>query len=127
MKKLSDVLTVRSTIFATVSVMTLLAALISMGLLTPFIVRLSTGEKILLDASYFNLRVALPTLALVILLTLCLLIGSAGKKESLLALRLGIAGSVFSVAFSLFPSLPVNISFPLLTAAFFAVIYRRSL
>ncbi|MDQ1276278.1 MAG: hypothetical protein QG610_1854 [Euryarchaeota archaeon] len=58
------------------------------------------------------------------MLTLCLLIGSAGKKESLLALRLGIAGSVFSVAFSLFPSLTVNVSFPLLTAAFFAVIYR---
>jgi cytochrome c biogenesis factor len=124
MKKLSDILTVRSTIFATVSVLTLLAVLIAMGLLTPFIVRLSSGREILLDAAYFNLRAALPTLALVILLILCLLLGSAGKKKSLLVLGLGIAGSVLSVVFSLFPSLPVNISFPLLTAAFFAALYR---
>lgn len=124
MRKLSDVLTVRNTMLATVSVLVLLAALITMGLLTPFIVRVSTGEEILLDAAYFNLRAALPTLALVMLLTLCLLIGSAGKKEGLLVLGLGIAGSALSVAFSPFSSLPVNISFPLLVAAFFAVIYR---
>ncbi len=124
MKKLSDVLTVRSTIFATVSVLVLLAALITMGLLTPFILRVSTGEEILLDAAYFNLRAALPTLALVMLLTLCLLLGSAGKKEALLALGLGVAGSVLSVAFSPFSSLPVNISFSLLAVALFAVMYR---
>jgi len=124
MKKLNDVLTVRSTIFATVSVLVLLAALITMGLLTPFILRVSTGEEILLDAAYFNLRAALPTLALVMLLTLCLLLGSAGKKEALLALGLGVAGSVLSVAFSPFSSLPVNISFSLLAVALFAVMYR---
>jgi cytochrome c biogenesis factor len=124
MRKLSDILTVRNTMFATVSVLTLLAALIAMGLLTPFILRVSTGEEILLDAAYFNMRAALPTLALVMLLTLCLLIGSAGKKEGLLVLGLGIAGSVLSVAFSPFSSLPVNLSFPLLAVAFFAVVYR---
>lgn len=124
MKNPSDILTVRSTIFATVSMLTLLAALIAIGLLTPFIVRLGTGKEILLDAAYFTLRAALPTLALVMLLVLCLLIGSAGKKESLLVLGLGIAGSVLSAVFSPFPDMPVNISFPLLTAAFFAVIYR---
>ncbi len=124
MKSLTNILTVRNTIFATVSVLTLLAALLVMGLLTPFIIRLSTGQEILLDAAYFNLRAALPTLSLVMLLTLCLMMGSAGKKESLLVLGIGIAGSILSVSFSLFSSLPVNISFPLLVAAFFAVIYR---
>lgn len=124
MKRLNDILTLRNTLFATVSVLTLLAALITMGLLTPFIVRLGTGEEILLDAAYFNLRAALPTLALVMLLTLCLLIKSAGKKAGLLVFGLGIAGSAFSAAFSLFSSLPVNISFPVLIAAFFAVVYR---
>lgn len=119
MKRLNDILTLRNTLFATVSVLTLLAALITMGLLTPpFIVRLGTGEEILLDAAYFNLRAALPTLALVMLLTLCLLIKSAGKKAGLLVFGLGIAGSAFSAAFSLFSSLPVNISFPVLIAAF---------
>jgi len=124
MKKLSDVLTVRNTMLATVSVLVLLSALIAMGLLTPFIIRISTGEEILLDAAYFNLRAALPTLALVILLILCLLIGSAGKKESLIVLGLGVAGSILSVVFSPISSLPVNLSFPLLAAAFFAVMYR---
>jgi len=95
-----------------------------MGLLTPFIVRVSTGKEILLDAAYFNLRAALPTLALVMLLTLCLLIRSAGKEEGLLVLGIGTVGSVLSVIFSPFSSLPVNIAFPLLAAAFFAVVYR---
>ena len=124
MKPLNNILTVRSTMLATVLVLVLLAALITMGLLTPFIVRVSTGEEILLDAAYFNLRAALPTLALVMLLTLCLLIRSAGRKEGLLVLGLGIVGSVLSVIFSPFSSLPLDIAFPLLAAAFFAVVYR---
>lgn len=124
MKPLNNILTVRSTILATVFVLVLLAALITMGLLTPFILRVSTGEEILLDSAYFNLRAALPTLALVMLLTLCLLIRSAGKEEGLLVLGIGTVGSVLSVIFSPFSSLPVNIAFPLLAAAFFAVVYR---
>ena len=124
MKPLNNILTVRSTLLATVFVLVLLAALITMGLLTPFILRVSTGEEILLDSAYFNLRAALPTLALVMLLTLCLLIRSAGKEEGLLVLGIGIVGSVLSVIFSPFSSLPVNIAFPLLAAAFFAVVYR---
>lgn len=124
MKPLNNILTVRSTILATVFVLVLLAALITMGLLTPFIVRVSTGKEILLDAAYFNLRAALPTLALVMLLTLCLLIRSAGKEEALLVLGIGTVGSVLSVIFSPFSSLPLNIAFPLLAAAFFAVVYR---
>jgi len=69
---------------ATVFVLVLLAALIAVGFLTPFIMRVSTGEEILLDAAYFNMRAALPTLALVLLMALCLLIGVAGKREPLL-------------------------------------------
>ncbi|WP_235283150.1 cytochrome c-type biogenesis CcmF C-terminal domain-containing protein [Methanosarcina sp. 2.H.A.1B.4] len=124
MKPLNNILTVRSTMLATVFVLVLLAALITMGLLTPFILRVSTGEEILLDAAYFNLRAALPTLALVMLLTLCLLLRSAGRKEALLVLGLGTVGSVLSVIFSPFSSLPLNLVFPLLAAAFFAVVYR---
>ena len=124
MKPLNNILTVRSTMLATVFVLVLLAALITMGLLTPFIVRVSTGEEILLNAAYFNLRAALPTLALVMLLTLCLLIRSAGKEEALLVFGIGTVGSVLSVIFSPFSSLPLNIAFPLLAAAFFAVVYR---
>jgi len=58
------------------------------------------------------------------LLTLCLLIRSAGKEEALLVLGIGTVGSVLSVIFSPFSSLPLNIAFPLLAAAFFAVVYR---
>jgi cytochrome c biogenesis factor len=124
MKKINDLLTVHNSILATVSVLVLLAALIVMGLLTPFIVKITTGEKILLDATYFNVRTAVPVLALVILLIICLLMGSAGKKESIAVLGLGIAGSGLSAYFSLFPSMPINIAFPLLAAALFAGIYR---
>ncbi|MCQ1536371.1 cytochrome C biosynthesis protein [Methanosarcina sp. KYL-1] len=124
MKKIDEVLTVRNTMLATVSVLVLLAALVAMGLLTPFLVRVATGEKILLDAAYFNGRTALPVLALVMLLTLCLLMGAAGKKESIAVLGLGIAGSALSALFSPFSSMPINIAFPLLAAALFAVVYR---
>lgn len=124
MKKLNEMFTARSTMFATVLVLVLLAALISMGLLTPFIIRLTTGDKILLDEAYFNRRSALPTLALVGLLTLCLMRGAVGKKESLAVLGLGILGAGASAFLSPFSNTPVDIAFPLLAAALFAVIYR---
>lgn len=124
MKKLNEMLTVRTTIFATVVVLVLLAALITMGLLTPFIVRLTTGDKILLDEAYFNRRAALPTLTLVGLLALCLMRGISGKKESLAVLGLGILGSGLSFFLSPFSNPAVDIAFPLLAAALFAVVYR---
>ena len=124
MKKIDELLTVRNRILATVSALVLLAALIVMGLLTPFIVKITTGEKILLDAAYFNARTAVPVLILVILLIICLLMGSAGKKESIVVLGLGIIGSGLSTYFSLFSSMPINIAFPLLAAALFAGIYK---
>lgn len=124
MKSLNDIITVRSTMLATVFVFLLLAALITMGLLTPFIMRVSTGKEILLDAAYFNMRAALPTLALVLLMTICLLIGVSGKKGALAGLGVGLSGSFLSVIFSPFSSFPVNISFPLLAVSLFSVVYR---
>lgn len=124
MKSLNDIITVRSTMLATVFLLVLLAALITMGLLTPFIVRVSTGKEILLDAAYFNMRAALPVLFLVLLMITCLLIGAAGKKGAFAVLGLGIAGSLLSLFFSPFSSFSVNISFPLLAAALFSVVYR---
>jgi cytochrome c biogenesis factor len=109
---------------ATVFLLVLLAALITMGLLTPFIVRVSTGKEILLDAAYFNIRAALPVLFLVLLMITCVLTGAAGKKGALAVLGLGITGSLLSVFFSPFSSFSVNISFPLLAAALFSVVYR---
>ena len=121
MKKLNEMLTARTTMFATVAVLVLLAALITMGLLTPFIVKLATGDKILLDEAYFNRRAALPTLTLVGLLTLCLMRGVSGKKESLAVSGLGLLGSGLFFFLSPFSNTPVDIAFPLLATALFAV------
>jgi len=124
MKSLNDIITVRSTMIATVFSLVLLAALITMGLLTPFIMRVSTGKEIMLDAAYFNMRAALPVLFLVLLIIICVLTGAAGKKGALAVLGLGVTGSLLSVFFSPFSSFSVNISFPLLAAALFSVVYR---
>lgn len=124
MKKLKELLTARNSLFATVLVMLLLAAILCMGLLTPFILRLATGEKLLLDEAYFNKRAALPTLALVGLLAFCLMQGIMGKKESFGLLALGCFASGLSFFLSPFSNPVVDIAFPLLAVALFAVVYR---
>ncbi len=124
MKKIDEILTVRSTMFGAVSILVLLAAIVTMGLLTPFIVRLSSGEEILLEAAYFNARTALPTLALVLVLAFCLLLGTAGRKEGLVIVGLGVLGSAVSAVLSPFSSMPINIAFPILAVALFAVVNR---
>ncbi|HII01221.1 TPA: cytochrome C biosynthesis protein [Methanosarcinaceae archaeon] len=124
MKKIDEILTVRSTMFAAISVLVLLAAIVTMGLLTPFLVKVTSGEGILLEAAYFNARTALPTLALVLVLAFCLMLGSAGRKEGLVVVGLGVLGSIVSAVFSPFSSMPINVAFPILAAALFAVVYK---
>ncbi|WP_440955088.1 cytochrome c-type biogenesis CcmF C-terminal domain-containing protein [Methanosarcina sp. Mfa9] len=124
MKKIDEILTVRSTMFAAISVLVLLAAIVTMGLLTPFLVKVTSGEGILLEAAYFNARTALPTLALVLVLAFCLMLGSAGRKEGLVVVGLGVLGSIVSAVFSPFSSMPINVAFPILSAALFAVVYK---
>ncbi|AKB24623.1 Putative cytochrome c biogenesis factor, archaeal [Methanosarcina sp. MTP4] len=124
MKKIDEILTVRSTMFAAISVLVLLAAIVTMGLLTPFLVKVTSGEGILLEAAYFNARTALPTLALVLVLAFCLMLGSAGRKEGLVVVGLGVLGSIVSAVLSPFSSMPINVAFPILSAALFAVVYK---
>ena len=124
MKKIDEILTVRNTMFVAVSVLVLLAAIVTMGLLTPFIVRLGSGDEILLEAAYFNARTALPTLALVLVLAFCLMLGTAGRKEGLAIVGLGVLGSLVSARFSLFSSMPIDVAFPILALALFAVVYK---
>ena len=124
MKKIDEILTVRSTMFAGISVLVLLAAIVTMGLLTPFLVKVTSGEGILLEAAYFNARTALPTLALVLVLAFCLMLGSAGRKEGLAVAGLGLLGSIVSAVLSPFSSMPINVAFPILAAALFAVVYK---
>ncbi len=124
MKKIDEILTVRSAMFAAVSVLVLLVAIVTMGLLTPFLLRVTSGEEILLEAAYFNARTALPTLVLVLVLAFCLMLGSAGRKEGLAVVGLGVLGSVVSAVLSPFSSMPINVAFPILLAALFAVVYK---
>ena len=75
MTDIEKIVTPKNTMLVAVLVFVLLTVLLTIGMLTPLVAKLTTGVEMSLDAQYFNSRSALPTAALVVLLTLCLMIG----------------------------------------------------
>ncbi len=108
---------------ATLLTMGLLSALITIGMLTPLILRLTSGVEIGMEMRYFNNRSALPTAALVILMTMCLLVGYIGSKKTLMVAGGSILITLISALVSPFDNLPLDITFPLIIVAFIAVLY----
>ena len=126
MENKKPLLTSRNTMLATVIILLLLATILTMGMLTPLIAKLASGVEISLTPQYFNDRAALPTLALVLLLSTCMLIGYNSRKN----IALIVAGSAFiSIVFAMispFGNTPMDISVPILTVAIIATFYKIS-
>ncbi|MBN2109873.1 MAG: hypothetical protein JW705_02140 [Methanosarcinaceae archaeon] len=118
------VLTSKNTMLATVVVMLLLATLIMMGMITPLIAKLTTGTQISLEPDYFNNRTALPTVALVLILSICLLSGYTSQKNTLAVVGGYVLLSVFFAIVSPFGSFPIDVSAPIIAVALMATIYR---
>lgn len=118
------VLTSKNTMLATVVVFLLLATIIMMGMITPLIAKLTTGVEISLEPGYFNNRAALPTAALVLILSICLLVGYMGQKNTLAVVGGYALLSVFFAIVSPFGNLPIDISVPIIAVALMATIYK---
>ena len=124
MKDKKPVLTSKNTMLATVVVFLLLATIIMMGMITPLIAKLTTGTEISLEPDYFNNRAALPTAALVLILSTCLLVGYMGQKNTLIVVAGYALLSVFFAVISPFGSLPIDVSVPIIAVALMATIYK---
>ena len=124
MTDIEKIVTPKNTMLATVLVFALLTVLLTIGMLTPLIAKLTTGVEMSLDAQYFNNRSALPTAALVVLLTLCLLIGYFDVKTSSIIAGASVAASIIFAIISPFNNTPIDITVPLVSVALAATLYK---
>ncbi|MDO9516761.1 MAG: cytochrome c-type biogenesis CcmF C-terminal domain-containing protein [Methanosarcinaceae archaeon] len=124
MKDIEKIVTPKNTMLATVLSLVLLTVLLTIGMLTPLVAKLTTGVEMSLDAQYFNTRSALPTAALVILLTICLLIGYFDAKKTAIIAGAAIAASIIFAIVSPFNNTPIDITVPLITVAMAATLYK---
>ena len=124
MKDIEKIVTPRNTMLVAVLSLVLLTVLLTIGMLTPLLTRLMTGVEISLEAQYFNDRSAIPTAALVVLLTICLLIGYFdAKKTSIIAGASIVASIVFAIV-SPFNNTPIDVTVPLVAVAIAATLYK---
>jgi len=124
MTDIEKIVTPKNTMLATVLTFVLLTVLLTIGMLTPLVAKLTTGVEMSLDAQYFNNRSALPTAALVVFLTLCLLIGYFDVKKSSIIAGASIALSILFAIVSPFNNTPIDITVPLVAVAFAATLYK---
>ncbi|WP_292465638.1 cytochrome c-type biogenesis CcmF C-terminal domain-containing protein [Methanolobus sp.] len=124
MKNTRPLLTPKNTMLAAVVVFLLLATIILMGMLTPLIAKLTTGAEIRLEPGYFNYRTALPTAGLVILLSVCMLAGYLGQKNTAVIVAGYTALAAFFALISPFGNLAIDVSIPIIALALFATIYK---
>ncbi len=124
MKNKKNILTNRNTMLMTVAVFLLLATIITMGMLTPLIAKLTTGVELSLEPSYFNNRSAIPVAALVLLLSTCMLTGYAERKYIVPIVGISAFVSILFAVFSPFGNTPMDISLPILIVALMATFYR---
>ncbi|MGM0770948.1 MAG: hypothetical protein ACQESU_04995 [Halobacteriota archaeon] len=124
MKGSKDLVNSSNIMFATVLTMLFLAALITLGMLTPLVVRLTSGVEMGMSPEYFNNRSALPTAALVLLLTMCLLYGYFGSRKTLFIGGFTVAISIAFAFLSPFGNLPLDVTVPIVSMALVATFYK---
>lgn len=124
MNDFKQLITKSNVMLASLIVFVLLAAIITIGMLTPLVVSFLTGTSMNLDAWYFNVRTALPVGALIVLLSFYLLLGNLDEKKTLAVVSGTIGLSIIFAVVSPFNSLPVDIIIPVVLLAFIAIFIR---
>ncbi|WP_292486698.1 cytochrome c-type biogenesis CcmF C-terminal domain-containing protein [Methanohalobium sp.] len=124
MTYLEQVFTKSNVMLAALLVFVLLAALITVGMLTPLLVDFLTGNSMNLDAYYFNIRAALPTGILIILLSIYLLLGKMSEKKLFVIVSGVVVLSAVFAVMSPFNSLPVDFIIPVSVLAIIAIFYN---
>ncbi len=117
-------LTERNIMFATVITFLLLATIITMGMFTPLIVKLASGVDISLSPGYFNERTAIPTAALVLLLSACTILSNRNRRYIIPTIGMSVALAIVFLFISPFDNAPVDIALPILTFVLIAIFSR---
>ncbi len=117
-------LTTKNTIFAAVIAFILLAMVIMTGMLTPLLAKILSGTELALGSDYFNPRTALPTVLLVILLTICLLVSSVTPRKALIATASFLVLIVSIATISPFSNTAVDVTVSLIIPALMATAYK---
>ncbi|ADE36132.1 cytochrome c-type biogenesis CcmF C-terminal domain-containing protein [Methanohalophilus mahii] len=114
----------KNLIFATVTAFGILAALITIGMLTPLVVQLLSGMQIGMDATYFNNRAGPIAGLLVILLCACLLVTYISGRYIGVLLGSIVLLSALMAVLSPVGNMLVDISIIPMIAVFAASLYR---
>ncbi|MCD4703918.1 MAG: hypothetical protein K8R64_06450 [Methanosarcinaceae archaeon] len=120
----SKVINSRNIMLVTVSVLILLSALITIGMLTPLIIKLMTGVEITMDMQYFNNRTAPIAAVLAILLAMCMLIGHATSRTISVIAGVTLSISILSLIISPFKCTPIDVMVPIIIPAIAITLYR---
>jgi len=116
--------TTKNTIFAAVIAFILLAMVVMTGMLTPLLAKLLSGTELSLGSDYFNPRAALPTVLLIMILTICVLVSSLRPRSALMATAAFLLLVVSVVAISPFSNTAVDIAIALVIPALIATAYK---
>ncbi len=116
--------TTSNTMLAAVVTFLLLATIITMGMLTPLIAKLTTGVELGLEPAYFNNRTAIPVAILVLVLSTGMLVGYADRKYIIPIVGFSAALSMLFAVISPFGNTPLDIALPILIVALLATFYR---
>ncbi|WP_321420517.1 cytochrome c-type biogenesis CcmF C-terminal domain-containing protein [uncultured Methanomethylovorans sp.] len=117
-------LTTKNTIFAAVIAFILLAMVIMIGMVTPLLAKILSGTELALGSDYFNPRTAIPTVLLVILLTICLLVSSVTSRKALIATASFLVLIVSIATISPFSNTAVDVTVSLIIPALIATAYK---
>lgn len=117
-------LTTKNTIFAAVIAFILLAMVIMTGMATPLLARILYGTELALGSDYFNPRTAIPTVLLVILLTVCLLVSSVTPRKAMVATASFLVLIVLVAVISPFSNIAVDVTVALVIPALIATAYK---
>ena len=119
-----QIVTTRNIMLATVLTFVLLSVLLTIGMLTPLIARLTSSVEMSMDSQYFNNRSALPAALLVVLLTMCLFIGYLRSRNTLIIAGAAIVVSILFAIISPFKNTPIDVTVPVIAIALVAVLYK---
>lgn len=114
----------KNVIFVSIICFILLALIIIVGMLTPLFVKIISGSDILLDATYFNQRAALPTIIIVSLLALYLLNSMIKPSKSLIILGCILLLSFLNIIISPFKNPIIDASVIVIIPVIAIVLYK---
>jgi len=111
---IDDYLNDRNVFLATIIVLSIIATILFIGLITPLFISATGGGEVRLEAGYFNARVIAPTLFLLVLLGLCLMLRHFKGEKLIVAAAVAIAATVICIIANPFENFYLNASLPVL-------------